>query len=53
MVYLGGIVAILVILFTLLMMLGVVPFDKLVVGGLILALAIGVGGPVVVRDRVA
>jgi hypothetical protein len=43
--YLGGIVAILVILFAVLMMVGVIPMNEKFVGGMFLAIAIGLCGP--------
>lgn len=43
--YLGGIVALLVILFSVLMMVGVVPMNEKFVGGMFLAIAIGLFGP--------
>jgi hypothetical protein len=45
--YLGGIVAIIVILLSVLIMLGVLPLTNALVGGIFLALAIGLLGPVV------
>lgn len=52
--YLGGLVAVIVILMSVLIMLGVVGLSNMVVGGLFLALAIGLFGPFVDRyGRVA
>ncbi len=45
--YLSGVVAILVILFAVLMMVGVVPMNEKFVGGMFLAIAIGFFGPFV------
>jgi hypothetical protein len=45
--WLGGVVAIIVILLSVLIMLGVVPMSNAIVGGMFLALAIGLFGPFV------
>ncbi len=47
--YLGGLVAIIVILMSVLIMLGIVGLSNMVVGGLFLALAVGLFGPFVDR----
>lgn len=44
-----GIVALLVIIFTILMIVGVVPFNALVVGLLIIGTAVSVGLPYAIR----
>jgi hypothetical protein len=47
--YVGGVAAILLVLFAVLLMLGVVPMTSLVVGGLFLLVAVGFAGPFIVR----
>ncbi len=47
--YLGGLVAVIVILMSVLIMLGIVGLSNMVVGGLFLALAVGLFGPFVDR----
>ena len=47
--YIGGVVAVLLLLFAVLMMLGVVPMSPMVVGGMFIAVCIGFAGPFVIR----
>lgn len=47
--YVSGGVALLVVIFAILMIVGVVQFSALVVGLLILGLAVAIGAPFVVR----
>ena len=47
MIWLGGIVAVLVIVFAVLMMMGVLPMTPVTVGAGFVALAIGAAGPVI------
>lgn len=47
--YIGGVVAVLLLLFAVLMMLGVVPMSPVVVGAMFLLVALGFAGPFVVR----
>jgi hypothetical protein len=47
--YLSGIVGVLVLIFAVLLMLGVVPFNAIVVGALFIGIAIGFAGPLVIR----
>jgi hypothetical protein len=45
-VYIGGLVAVIVILVSILIMVGVIGLSNIVVGGMFLALAIGLFGPI-------
>lgn len=47
--YLGGLVGLIVILLAILIMVGVLSLSNIVVGGLFLALAVGLFGPVLDR----
>ena len=47
--YLNGIIAILLLLFAVLLMLGVVPMTNLVVGGMFLAVCLGFAGPYFIK----
>lgn len=47
--YISGVVAVLLLLFAVLMMLGVVPFSPVVVGGMFIAVCLGFAGPYVIR----
>lgn len=46
---LAGVVAVLLLLFAVLLMLGVVPFNGLVVGAMFVGVCVGFAGPYVVR----
>jgi hypothetical protein len=48
-VYIGGVVAVLLLLFAVLMMLGVVPMTPLIVGGMFIGVCIGFVGPFIIR----
>ena len=48
--YVSGVAGVLLVLFAVLLMLGVVPFSPLVVGGMFLLVAVGFAGPYVVRS---
>lgn len=47
--YVTGVVAILVLLFAVLMMVGVVPMSPIVVGAMFIGVCLGFAGPYVVR----
>jgi hypothetical protein len=47
--YIGGVVAVLLLLFAVLLMLGVVPMSPIVVGAMFIGVCIGFAGPYVVR----
>lgn len=47
--YLGGLVGLIVILLSVLIIVGVLPLSNQMVGGMFLALAIGMFGPIVDR----
>ena len=47
--YVSGIVAVLILIFAVLMMLGVVPFGPMVVGGMFIGVCVGMAGPYVVK----
>jgi hypothetical protein len=50
-VYVSGVVAVLVLIFAVLMMLGVVPFTPIVVGALFIGVCLGFVGPYFVRTQ--
>ena len=47
--HVGGVVAVLLLLFAVLLMLGVVPFSPVVVGAMFIGVCLGFAGPYVVR----
>jgi hypothetical protein len=47
--YIGGVVAVLLLLFAVLMMLGVVPMTPVIVGGMFLGVCIGFAGPFIIK----
>lgn len=49
--YVSGIVAILILIFAVLLMVGVLPFTQMVVGGLFVGVCLGFAGPYIVRVR--
>jgi hypothetical protein len=48
--YIGGAVAVLLLIFAVLLMLGVVPMTPVVVGAMFIGVCIGFAGPFVVRS---
>jgi hypothetical protein len=47
--YVSGVIAILVVLFSVLMMFGVIPFTEKVVGGLFIGVCLGFVGPFFIK----
>jgi small-conductance mechanosensitive channel len=48
-VYVSGVVAVLLLLFAVLMMLGVVPMTPIVVGAMFIGVCLGFAGPYIIR----
>ena len=47
--YVSGVVAVLLLLFAVLMMLGVVPMSPIVVGAMFIGVCLGFAGPYIIR----